>query len=130
MAKSRKEKRLARKQRAEEQTNVLRTSAEARFGKVYELGRQIIDKKWSDGQGLSRHQAKKEGDVYRYITSRKAYRDALANWRRFSQFVAQRSVGDDLDGLESILKYADRYIQSCVDKDLSAWTLTTYKAQS
>ena len=65
MAKSRKEKRLARKQRAEEQTNALRTSEEARFDKVYELGRQIIDKKWSDGQGLSRHQAKKEGDVYR-----------------------------------------------------------------
>lgn len=82
MAKSRKEKRLARKQRAEEQTRSLQTSNEARFEKVYELGRQIIDKKWSDGQGLSRHQAKKEGDVYRYITSRKAYRDALANWRR------------------------------------------------
>ena len=94
MAKSRKEKRLARKQRAEEQTNALRTSEEARFDKVYELGRQIIDKKWSDGQGLSRHQAKKEGDVYRYITSRKAYRDALANWRRFSQFVAKRSLGE------------------------------------
>lgn len=128
MAKSRKEKRLARKQKAEEQVQSLRTSEEARFNKVYELGRQVIDKKWADGQGLSRHQAKKEGDVYRYITSRKAYRDALANWRRFSQFVAKRSVGDDLDGLESILKYADRYIQSCVDKDLSAWTLTTYKA--
>ena len=128
MAKSRKEKRLARKQKAEEQVQNLRTSEEARFNQVYELGRQVIDKKWSDGQGLSRHQAKKEGDVYRYITSRKAYRDALANWRRFSQFVAKRSVGDDLDGLESILKYADRYIQSCVDKDLSAWTLTTYKA--
>ena len=70
----------------------------------------------------------KRGDVYRYITSKKAHRDVLANWRRFSQFVAKRSVGDDLDGLESILKYADRYIQSCVDKDLSAWTLTTYKA--
>lgn len=88
MAKSRKEKRLARKQKAEEQTRSLQTSNEARFEKVYEIGRQIIDKKWSDGQGLSRHQAKKEGDVYRYITSRKAYRDALANWRRFSQFVA------------------------------------------
>ena len=83
MAKSRKEKRLARKQKAEEQVQSLRTSEEARFNQVYELGRQIIDKKWSDGQGLSRHQAKKEGDVYRYITSRKAYRDALANWRRF-----------------------------------------------
>ena len=71
---------------------------------MYELGRQVIDKKWADGQGLSRHQAKKDGDVYRYITSRKAYRDALANWRRFSQFVAQKSVGDDLDGLESIFK--------------------------
>ena len=116
MAKSRKEKRLARKQKAEEQTRSLQTSNEARFEKVYEIGRQIIDKKWSDGQGLSRHQAKKEGDVYRYITSRKAYRDALANWRRFSQFVAQKSVGDDLDDLEAILKYADRYIQSCVDK--------------
>lgn len=45
MAKSRKEKRLARKQRAEEQTNALRTSEEARFDKVYEFGRQIIDKK-------------------------------------------------------------------------------------
>lgn len=128
MAKSRKEKRLARKQRAEEQVQSLRTSEEARFEKVYELGRQIIDKKWADGQGRSRHQGKKEGDVYRYITSKKAHRDVLANWRRFSQFVAKRSLGDDLDGLESILKYADRYIQSCVDKDLSAWTLTTYKA--
>ena len=93
MAKSRKEKRLARKQKAEEQVQSLRTNEEARFNQVYELGRQVIDKKWADGQGLSRHQAKKEGDVYRYITSRKAYRDALANWRRFSQFVAKRSVG-------------------------------------
>ena len=83
MAKSRKEKRLARKQKAEEQVQSLRASEEARFNQVYELGRQVIDKKWADGQGLSRHQAKKEGDVYRYITSRKAYRDALANWRRF-----------------------------------------------
>ena len=100
MAKSRKEKRLARKQRAEEQVQSLRTSEEARFEKVYELGRQIIDKKWADGQGRSRHQGKKEGDVYRYITSKKAHRDVLANWRRFSQFVAKRSLGDDLDGLE------------------------------
>jgi len=99
MAKSRKEKRLARKQRAEEQTRSLQTSNEARFEKIYELGKSIIDKKWLDGQGVSRHQGKKEGDVYRYITSKKAHRDVLANWRRFSQFVAKRSVGDDLDGL-------------------------------
>lgn len=52
MAKSRKEKRLARKQRAEEQVQSLRTSEEARFEKVYELGRQIIDKKWADGHGI------------------------------------------------------------------------------
>ena len=45
MAKSRKEKRLARKQKAEEQVQSLRTSEEARFNQVYELGRQIIDKK-------------------------------------------------------------------------------------
>ena len=44
MAKSRKEKRLARKQKAEEQVQSLRTSEEARFNQVYELGRQIIDK--------------------------------------------------------------------------------------
>lgn len=44
MAKSRKEKRLARKQRAEEQTRSLQTSNEARFEKVYEIGRQIIEK--------------------------------------------------------------------------------------
>lgn len=59
MAKSRKEKRLARKQKAEEQVQSLRASEEARFNQVYELGRQVIDKKWADGQGLSRHQAKK-----------------------------------------------------------------------
>ena len=55
MAKSRKEKRLARKQRAEEQVQSLRTSEEARFEKVYELGRQIIDKSGrtvKDGHGI------------------------------------------------------------------------------
>ena len=61
MAKSRKEKRLARKQKAEEQVQSLRTSEEARFNQVYELGLRSLIKKWSDGQGLSRHQAKKEG---------------------------------------------------------------------
>lgn len=45
MAKSRKEKRLARKQRTEEQTRSLQTSNEARFEKIYELGKSIIDKK-------------------------------------------------------------------------------------
>ncbi len=44
MAKSRKEKRLARKQKVEEQVQNLRMSEEARFNQVYELGRLIIDK--------------------------------------------------------------------------------------
>ena len=44
MAKSRKEKRLARKQKAEEQVQSLRASEEARFNQVYELGRQSLIK--------------------------------------------------------------------------------------
>ena len=31
----------------------------------------------------------KRGDVYRYITSKKAHRDVLANWRRFSPVRSQ-----------------------------------------
>lgn len=73
MVKSRKEKRLARKQRAEEQTRSLQTSNEARFEKIYELGKSIIDKKWLDGQGVSRHQGKKEGDVTCIPKSQKTF---------------------------------------------------------
>ena len=117
MAKSRKEKRLARKQRTEEQTRSLQTSNEARFEKIYELGKSIIDKKWLDGQGVSRHQGKKEGDVYRYITSKKAHRDILANWRRFSQFVAQKSrrLRDDFKVCRPIHSKLRRQRFVCVD---------------
>ena len=44
MAKSRKEKRLARKQKAEEQVQSLRTSEEARFNQVYEPGLRSLIK--------------------------------------------------------------------------------------
>lgn len=132
--KSYKERRLARKAREqqkkaleEQKKDNLKTSEEARKEWVQELGDAVIKQKWQAGKGKSRHLGKKEGDIYRYITSQKTFRDVSAVWRRFSQFVAERSKGDDLDSLESILKYADRYLQSCVDKDLSAWTLTTYK---
>lgn len=132
--KSYKERRLARKAREEQKKareeqkkDNLKTSEEARKEWVQELGDAVIKQKWQAGKGKSRHLGKKEGDNYRYITSQKTFRDVSAVWRRFSQFVAERSKGDDLDSLESILKYADRYLQSCVDKDLSAWTLTTYK---
>lgn len=125
--KSRKEKRLARKAREEQRKDNLKTSEEARRERVQALGQVVISQKWTAGNGKSRYLGKKEGDVYRYITSDKTFRDVSAVWRRFSQFVAEKSAGDDLDSLESILKYADRYLQSCVDKNLSAWTLTTYK---
>lgn len=132
--KSYKERRLARKAREEQKKaqeeqkkDKLKTSEEARREWVQALGDAVIKQKWQAGKGKSRHLGKKEGDIYRYITSQKTFRDVSAVWRRFSQFVAERSKGDDLDSLESILKYADRYLQSCVDKDLSAWTLTTYK---
>lgn len=125
--KSRKEKRLARKAREEQRKDNLKTSEEARRERVQALGQAVISQKWTAGNGKSRHAGKKEGDNCRYITSQKTFRDVSAVWRRFSQFVAEKSTGDDLDDLESILKYANRYLQSCVDKDLSAWTLTTYK---
>ncbi len=132
--KSYKERRLARKAREEQKKaqeeqkkDKLKTSEEARREWVQALGDAVIKQKWQAGKGKSRHLGKKEGDIYRYITSQKTFRDVSAVWRRFSQFVAERSKGDDLESLESILKYADRYLQSCVDKDLSAWTLTTYK---
>lgn len=132
--KSRKEKRLERKAKEEQKKALeeqkkdnLKTSEEARMEWVQELGDAVIQQKWDAGKGKSRHAGKKEDDNFSYITSRKTFRDVSAVWRRFSQFVAERSKGDDLDSLESILKYADRYLQSCVDKDLSAWTLTTYK---
>lgn len=125
--KSRKEKRLARKAREEQKKDILKTSEEARREWVQSMGQAVISQKWNAGNGKSRHAGKREGDNYRYITSQKTFRDVSAVWRRFSQFVAQKSAGDDLDSLESISKYADRYLQSCVDKDLSAWTLTTYK---
>lgn len=125
--KSYKERRLARKAREQKKKDNLRTSEEARREWVQSMGQTVISKKWDAGQGKSRHLGKKEGDIYRYITSDKTFRDVSAVWRRFSQFVAEKSKGDDLDTLESILKYADRYLQSCVDKNLSAWTLTTYK---
>lgn len=132
--KSRKEKRLERKAkeeqrkaREEQKKDNLKISEEARKEWVQALGDAVIQQKWDAGKGKSRHAGKKRGENYSYITSRKTFRDVSAVWRRFSQFVAERSKGDDLDSLESILKYADRYLQSCVDKDLSAWTLTTYK---
>ena len=132
--KSRKEKRLERKAkeeqrkaREEQKKDNLKISEEARKEWVQALGDAVIQQKWDAGKGKSRHAGKKADDNFSYITSRKTFRDISAVWRRFSQFVAERSEGDDLDSLESILKYADRYLQSCVDKDLSAWTLTTYK---
>lgn len=125
--KTRKERRLARQAREQKKKDNLKTSEEARRAWVQAMGQAVISKKWDAGRGKSRHLSKKEGDNYRYITSQKTFRDVSASWRRFSQFVAEKSAGDDLDDLESILKYANRYLQSCVDKNLSAWMLTTYK---
>lgn len=125
--KSRKERRLARQAREQKKKDNLKTNEEARRAWVQAMGQAVISKKWEAGRGKSRHLGKKEGNNYLYITSQKTFRDASASWRRFSQFVAEKSAGGDLDDLESILKYANRYLQSCVEKDLSAWTLTTYK---
>lgn len=125
--KSRKERRLARQAREQKKKDDLKTNEEVRRAWVQSMGQAVISKKWDAGRGKSRHLSKKEGDNYRYITSQKTFRDVSAVWRSFSQFVAEKSAGDDLDSLDSILKYADRYLQSCVDKDLSAWTLTFYK---
>lgn len=125
--KSYKERRLARQAREQKKKDNLKTSEEARRAWVQAMGQAVISQKWDAGNGKSRHLGKKEGKNYRYITSDKTFRDVSAVWRRFSQFVAEKSAGDDLDSLDSILKYADRYLQSCVDKNLSAWTLTTYK---
>lgn len=128
MAKSRKQKRLERKAKAETEAKALRTSKEARFDLVNAMGQSIISNKWQLGLGKSRNAGKAEGDIYKYITSKKARRDISANWQRFARFVAEHSNGNDLDSLDSLKKYVDRYIQSCVDRDLSAWTLTTYKS--
>ena len=62
------------------------------------------------------HDTKGKEGTYRY-NAQKAHRDVLANWRNFLSSVAKRSVGDDLDGLESTLKHADRYIQNGLDVD-------------
>ena len=125
--KSRKERRLARKAREEQKKANLKISEEARRAWVRAMGQAVISKKWDAGRGKFKHFGKKGEDKYRYITSQNTFRDVSAVWRRFSQFVAEKSKGDNLDTLESILKYADRYLQSCVDKNFSAWTLTFYK---
>lgn len=126
--KSYKEKRLKRQAQAKQEEEALKTSEEARFKHVQKLGQTLINQKWKEGKGKSRHLGKQTGDNYRYITSEKAFRDHSATWRRFSQFVAERSRGDDLNTLEDVMKYADEYIQLKMDQNLSAWTLTTYKS--
>lgn len=126
--KSYKEKRLKRQAQAKQEEEALKISEEARFKHVQKLGQTLINQKWKEGKGKSRHLGKKTGDNYRYITSEKSFRDHSATWRRFSQFVAERSSGDDLNTLEDVMKYADEYIQFKMDQNLSAWTLTTYKS--
>ena len=124
--KSYKERRLARQAREQKKKDNLKTSEEARRAWVQTMGQAVISQNGTlemENPGIW----VKEGNNYRYITSDKTFRDVSAVWRRFSQFVAEKSAGNDLDSLDSILKYADRYLQSCVDKNLSAWTLTTYK---
>lgn len=125
--KTRKERRLARQAREQKKKDNLKTNEDVRRAWVQSMGQAVISKKWDAGRGKFRYFGKKGEDKYRYITSQKTFRDVSAVWRSFSQFVAEKSAGDDLDDLESILKYANRYLQSCVEKDLSAWTLTTYK---
>ncbi|WP_170237770.1 hypothetical protein [Streptococcus hyovaginalis] len=123
-----KEKRLKRKAKKKQKVELLRTNEEARYQHVQKLGQVLITKKWREGKGKSRHQGKESGDNYKYITSEKAFRDISAVWRRFSQYAAENSSGEDLDTLEDLMKYADDYIQQKIDEGLSAWTLTTYKA--
>lgn len=125
--KSRKERRLARQAREQKKKDNLKTNKDVRRAWVQAMGQAVISKKWDTGRGKFRYFGKKGEDKYRYITSQKTFRDVSAVWRSFSQFVAEKSEGDDLDDLESILKYANRYLQSCVDKGSSAWTLTMFK---
>ncbi|WP_228099254.1 MULTISPECIES: hypothetical protein [unclassified Granulicatella] len=74
------------------------------------MGQEIITAKFVAGKGKSRHQGKLEDDIFKYITSEKAFRDVSATWRRFSEFVDKHSDGTDLNSLEDILKYVDLYI--------------------
>ncbi|HEM4105612.1 hypothetical protein HO581_10325 [Streptococcus suis] len=127
-ADQRRAKRARAKARKQSRKDELKTSVEARQKHVQKMGQDIITAKFRAGKGKSRHEGKKEGDNFKYITSEKAFRDISAVWRRFSEFVAEHSDGTDLETLDDILKYADEYIAFKMGQGLSAWTLTTYKA--
>lgn len=129
MAKSKKEKRLAQKQKKKEQKAQLLEDKEARFKYVYNIGYQRAKIKFQEGIGKNRHIGKIIGDNYKYITSKKTYNDVKAVWRRFSQFVAEHSDGTDINNIDDIIdNYANRYLDWCINNNLSAYTLTTYKA--
>lgn len=120
--KSYKEKRLERKK--------LRSSNtfEDRYNLVRKIGLSKILDKWNAGRGRSRHQGKKEGDIFRYITSEKTFRDVSATWDRFARYVAENAKEGEIKGLEDVFEYVDPYLESLEQKGRSAWTLTTYKA--
>lgn len=129
MAKSKKEKRLARKQKKKELKSQILDDKEARFKYIYNLGYQKAKKKFQEGKGKNRHTGKITGDNYRYITSEKTYNDVKAVWRRFAQFVAEYSDGTDLNSIDDVVEnYVNEYLKECMEKGLSAFTLTTYKA--
>ncbi|HFI0149125.1 TPA: hypothetical protein ACGO16_002003 [Streptococcus suis] len=127
-ADQRRAKRARAKARKQSRKDELKTSVEARQKHVQKMGQDIITAKFRAGKGKSRHEGKKEGDNFKYITSEKAFRDISACWRRFSAFVAEHSDGTDLETLDDIIKYVDEYIALKMVEGCSAWTLTTYKS--
>lgn len=120
--KSYKEKRLQRK--------VLQSSSnyEDRYKLVKRIGMDSILPKWRAGKGKSRYEGKREGDIFRYITSEKTFRDVCATWNRFARYVAENAKEGEIKGLADVFEYVDPYLESLEQKGRSAWTLTTYKA--
>lgn len=127
-AEQRRAKRARAKARKKEKKSELLISEDARKKHVQKMGQEIITAKFVAGKGKSRHQGKQEDNIFKYITSEKAFRDVSATWRRFSEFVAKHSDGTDLNSLEDVLKYVDLYIMDLMLRGRKADTLTTYKA--
>lgn len=74
-AEQRRAKRARARARKKEKKSELLISEDARKKHVQKMGQEIITAKFVAGKGKSRHQGKQEDNIFKYITSEKAFRE-------------------------------------------------------
>ena len=76
--------------------------------------------------GESRHSAKIKGEAYKYIYSYNTFKTYLQQLNIMVKW--SKDNGIKLKNIEDIRENGDKWLQSCVEQGLSAWTITTRRA--